>query len=235
EVHLCDFPDDEHAVIMVPSSCHCRAVYDPDNSKELVNFVVPGYGACVANLGGAVQFTPDSRIVTNGLRNFTLEAHEEFDTTQFELDLRALSVACPELQTLSTYYINVVLSVHYNALRRWPIQYMSLTGIQQISDLELCLSDTATQMARTLVELKVTSRMDERLDEEEVKKLKAHDGEFLPVIKEKFPLQLKIAMISAVTSTSSTKAIHLLDTYILSLIFVFSSTPEQRVVQCEDI
>ncbi|OWY97168.1 hypothetical protein PHMEG_00032368 [Phytophthora megakarya] len=263
EVHLCDFLDDEHAVIMIPISCRCRAVYDPNNGNELVNFVVPGYGACVAKLGGAVQFTPDSTpnfrvkplrgslalmyitietpevlldlltMITSGLRALKLYGHHKYTATQIHLDLCALATACPKLRELSTDSIDVVVSSHNNALRQWPIKYMELNVIQQVSDLLPCLGDPTTRMAHELVELRVSIQWREPFDDEEVKKLKAHNGEFLPVVKEKFPLPLKIAMISAVTSTfSKAKAIQRMNADLLSGIFVLASTPEQRVIEC---
>lgn len=63
--------------------------------------------------------------------------------------------------------------------------------------------------------------------------LKTHDGEFLPVVKEKLPAQSKAALISVVTWASSvTKPLNRLDAYVLSLISVFASTPQQRSDDC---
>ncbi|OWY94748.1 hypothetical protein PHMEG_00035435, partial [Phytophthora megakarya] len=83
-----------------------------------------------------------------------------------------------------------MVSGHDNSLRRCSIKCMSLTNIQQISDMETCLSDLTARVTRGRCK---------RFDKEEVKKLKAHDGEFLRVVKENVSLQSKIAMISFVT------------------------------------
>ncbi|POM63539.1 Hypothetical protein PHPALM_21043 [Phytophthora palmivora] len=243
KVQPCGFSGDDKTVVILPSDCCCRAHYDPANS-EWVNVIVPGYGKCKAKLGDAIEYTPDSatsRLRTKrfcGSMAFTgisTEAPEllmelltlvatglhtlkliNWDVTRLpQLDLRTLSAACPKLQVLETENYNVVVSAHANALRQWSIKQMSLQGTQQVSDLIPCLSDPTLRSSRKLVKLKVTSPRNHAFDKEEVKLLTSHDGEFLPVIKEKFPILLKTAMISVVTRADSTKAIHCLDACIL--------------------
>ncbi|OWY95352.1 hypothetical protein PHMEG_00034668, partial [Phytophthora megakarya] len=128
-----------------------------------------------------------------------------------QLNLCALSAACPELRILKTDKINVVVSVDQNTLRHWPIKRLVLKSIQHVSSLLPLLSDPKLRSSRELVKLKVTTRGHERFNKEEVKMLKAHNGEFLSVVKEKFPIQSKIAKISAVTSADSTEAIQFVD------------------------
>ncbi|EGZ05538.1 hypothetical protein PHYSODRAFT_307788 [Phytophthora sojae] len=172
-------------------------------------------------------------LVTSGLRSLTLCGDaEDPATTAIHVDLCALATACPELQYLYVSEMNVVISSHDDALCRWSIKTLCLHEHSgSLSDLTRCLRTSTLRMARQLVILEVTARR-HGYDEAEVNELKTHDGEFLPVTMVKFPTTSKAAMISVVLSASSsaTKPIHRLDAYMLSLIFVFASTPEQRSV-----
>ncbi|KAG7386573.1 hypothetical protein PHYPSEUDO_015481 [Phytophthora pseudosyringae] len=91
--------------------------------------------------------------------------------------------------------------------------------------------DPTLRMARELVKLEATSPRNQEVDEDQVTDLTVHDGEFLPIVKEKLPTSSKIALMSVVTSADSSQNVHDLDANVLSLIFVFASTPEQPVVR----
>jgi len=95
-------------------------------------------------------------------------------------------------------------------------------------------------MAREIVEVSVSAQGYNGFDEEKRKSLDAHDGDCLPLVKEKFPLQSKVGLLSVVTRCSSSrrsgwgaKAISKLDANVLSRIFAFASTPERRTVCCQ--
>lgn len=85
-------------------------------------------------------------------------------------------------------------------------------------------------MTRELTSLEV--RPSSLVDPDEVKELNSRDGEFLPVAKEKLPAESKAALMSVATSATSAALNRLMDANILSLIFVFASTPAQRSVHC---
>ncbi|EGZ13059.1 hypothetical protein PHYSODRAFT_302822 [Phytophthora sojae] len=173
-------------------------------------------------------------LVTCGLHSLTLRAHEDFAATfAIDIDLCALSVACPELQELSIAIFNVVISAHSESLCRWPIKALYLESPVLLSDLARCLRNPQLRMARELVCLDVSPRQNEVFPQEEVDELKTHDGEFLPATKEKLPARSKAAFVSVATRASSAmKPIYRLDAFILVLIFVFASTPQQRSVDC---
>jgi hypothetical protein len=78
-------------------------------------------------------------------------------------------------------------------------------------------------MAREIVEVSVSAQGYNGFDEEKRKSLDAHDGDCLPLVKEKFPLQSKVGLLSVVTRCSSSrrsgwgaKAISKLDANVLN-------------------
>ncbi|KAE9041117.1 hypothetical protein PR001_g6765 [Phytophthora rubi] len=172
-------------------------------------------------------------LVTHGLRSLELYINKKVVAAiSIRIDLSALSMACPDLQRLSITEFNVIVSAHNESLCRWPVKTIAIENCTgPLSDLTRCLRNPTLRMARQLVEVKVTARKN-ALDEEGKRELKVHDGEFLPITKEKFPAESKAAMLSVVTiASSTTKPIHLGED-ILSLVFAFASIPEQRTVQC---
>lgn len=259
ELRLREVNGGDECVVVVSKACRCRALYDPTEG-ELVNVIVPGYGACKAKLGASSRFTPDCRksnfprkrltgsfairnttiespavlmdllaLVTSGLRSLLLRAR-----TPTQLDLSLLCIACPDLQELFTRNFNVKVAVQDESLGRWPIKridFMDCTGT--LADLTSCLRNKSLRLARELVHLQVRPPRRLTYDDAAASELMAHDGEILPVTKDKLPAQSKAAMISVVTSTcEALRPIHRLDAYILSLVFVFASTPGQRAVIC---
>ncbi|EGZ13092.1 hypothetical protein PHYSODRAFT_334902 [Phytophthora sojae] len=239
ELRLCGAFGGGRSSTVVASACRCRALHDP-NDSEWINLVVPGYGACKAKLDDRGFETPGVLIdvlvlVTRGLCSLKLYFNAEDATAASHVDLCALARACPNLLYLCLRYATVVVSEHEAALRLWSVKTIKLDECScTLADLVGCLRDPKLRMARELVQLKVTPRKNEEFAEEEVREVMAHNGQFLPVVKEKLTTSSKAAVISVVTAaTWSTKPIHCLDAYILSSIFVFASTPTQRSVECQ--
>ncbi|GMF48679.1 unnamed protein product [Phytophthora fragariaefolia] len=254
ELHLCGVDDVDVGRFVMPSRCICRALYDPADG-EWINIVVPGYGMCKEILGGSIQFVADAgksifqkkrlstslgirsvifetptvlmdmlALVTSGLRELTLFARREDTMGRIDVDIYMLSIACPALHNLTVGIFNVVVSAYDEPLCHWPVKAIRLiqyTG--RLSDLTRCLRSPAVRMSRELVSLEVLS---DECKHAEKKELIALNGEFLPVIKEKFPAKSMAAVLSAVTSL-----IHPLDAFVLSLIFEFASTPMQRSIK----
>nr|KAE8921072.1 hypothetical protein PF009_g28640 [Phytophthora fragariae] len=112
--------------------------------------------------------------------------------------------------------------------------YLSWSGgcTRTLPDLTGCLRDPELRMARQLTSLDIRPPCGS-IDMDQVRELRTHDFECLPLVKKKFPTKSKAAVMSIVTSTSNaTKPIHHLDANILNLIFVFASTPARRFVKC---
>lgn len=173
-------------------------------------------------------------LVTSGLRRLTLFAPDDDATAAIQIDLCVFSTACPELRHLSVTHFDVVVSAHNVSLRRWPVKTIFLQWWQErrstLSDVTRCLKNTELRMTRELTSLEV--RPSSLVDPDEVKELNSRDGEFLPVAKEKLPAESKAALMSVATSATSAALNRLMDANILSLIFVFASTPAQRSVHC---
>jgi hypothetical protein len=134
-------------------------------------------------------------------------------------------------------FFNVtVLPCNNDALGSWPIKKLRVKMSHTFPDLAPYLESPTMRTAQELMEISVSAKG----DEEKKAKLDAHDGDYLPLVKEKFPLQSKFAMLSVVASRSSlrrsvseVKAINKLDANVLSRIFAFASPPERRTVCCQ--
>ncbi|GMF39632.1 unnamed protein product [Phytophthora fragariaefolia] len=107
-----------------------------------------------------------------------------------DVDLYALSIACPELQDLTIGAFNVVVSAHDE---RWPIKTLSLERYKgRLSELTECLRNPTLQLIRSLVYIEVVAWCYGKWNKQEAMELIAHHGEFLPVMMEKFPIKSKL-------------------------------------------
>ncbi|OWY98359.1 hypothetical protein PHMEG_00030895 [Phytophthora megakarya] len=241
----------QDTVIVSTSAYHCRACYDATN-EDVVEIIVPGYGAFTTKLDDRVQFIPDTttpsfhfkrrdkwidisfKVIENVELLFDV-LHGDRDAIQHELDLNTLATACPSIRELNCTNFDVVLTDHNEALKSWPIQEILFERIGRVSALVSCLRNSNLRMARELVDITVMY-LRESTDAENLRWLEAQKGKYLPVTKKKLDARMKAAMISVVTSGQITlastdrKVIRYLDANILSLIFVFTSTPAQRLV-----
>ncbi|POM68426.1 Hypothetical protein PHPALM_15416 [Phytophthora palmivora] len=111
------------------------------------------------------------------------------------LDLTALSAACPGLEQLRTTRFDITVSDHDEALQEWPLKRLSICETTKLAGIVACFRNPALRMTGELLDITLDPRLPERgeFDEEELKELVSHDEEFLPVVKEKFPIELKIA------------------------------------------
>ncbi|GMF64921.1 unnamed protein product [Phytophthora lilii] len=144
------------------------------------------------------------------------------------LDLSAIAEVCPDITELYLRDFNVVLDIGCEALHAWGLKKLTIEGSREATGLELCLQDNSFRMSRELVELKVlapqtrthpTWLRTRSISSRFVGLLKNHDKEFLPVVKDKFPLASKLAMLSVVrnipgSSIEYLKALHDLDSCI---------------------
>ncbi|KAG6956746.1 hypothetical protein JG688_00011280, partial [Phytophthora aleatoria] len=255
---------EDNITLVASSTYRCRACFDPANS-ESVEVIVPGYGLCKTRLKDPIRFIPDLesscferkqycdrldlhfdaienigmvmdllKLLFSGLSELSLRHYEAI---QIQVDLSVLAAVCPALHELRIQNFNVVVSTHSEALQTWSIKTLRIDAAEKISDVVLCFRNPALQMTQSLVNLALRGSSNRPLDRKEIMELKDQHGRFLPVTKKKFPLLLKVAVISVVLSQTTTahsvvesKAFHYLDANILSLIFVFASTPAQRSV-----
>lgn len=117
-----------------------------------------------------------------------------------KLDLSALAEACPALEGLDIEDFDVVVTVDSDALRVWPIQKIEIYGSTSVPDLATCLRNHSYRMARELATLSVCRLHHSTCDTREVESLNEHDGDFLPLTKEKLPNEAKAALTSVVKS-----------------------------------
>ncbi|GMF43934.1 unnamed protein product [Phytophthora fragariaefolia] len=171
-------------------------------------------------------------LVTSGLLKLTIYAGYNDTMHRIEVDLYTLSIACPELQNFTVGIFNAIVSAYDEPLCRWRVKTIRLreyTGL--LSDLTECLRNSTLQLSRSLTCIEVDPPWYGECNKQEVEELMAHNGDFLPVIKEKFPIKSKLAVLSVVTSSSyATQSIRRLDAFNLSTIFVFASVPARRSV-----
>jgi hypothetical protein len=186
--------------------------------------------------------------VGSGLRTLSMELDETLTDEYYDpnrradLDLGKLAAVCPRLEVLELKYFDVVvLPCNDDALRDWPIKKMIAAGTDRFPDLAPYLENLEMQMARELVDITIHAPENEDFDEEKRKKLEGHDGDYLPLVKEKFPLQSKVAVLSVVASSSSshrsvleTKAFNKLDANVLGCVFAFAATPGRRKVRIRE-
>jgi hypothetical protein len=154
------------------------------------------------------------------------------------LELRSFAVACPALSELSLSSCNVAVSLHDDTLRGWGLAKLTLFRTNAIDALETLLGDPSYKLVRTLVQLKFSTSKETTQDVTQFRqyahRLLAHDGDVLPVVKEKFPLESKLALISTFESRShiagKIKPLQRLDANVVHLVFAFAATPESRSV-----
>ncbi|KAE9131133.1 hypothetical protein PF006_g15595 [Phytophthora fragariae] len=144
------------------------------------------------------------KITGEGLYELSLEngLYNENQTIQVSIDLAVLADACPLLQAVKLKDFNVHVSARTEALQQWPILAMVLKGVH-VSALLSCLADSTLRMSRELTTLRVTPTGSHSFSGDQIRAFQAHDGEFPPVVKEKFPLNSKAAMISVVRNAAT--------------------------------
>jgi hypothetical protein len=171
------------------------------------------------------------RLRTLSLRNFPVLYRS------VGLDLCSVAAACPVLETLHLCGFEVTISEDNDALRSWSLKKLDFDG-SDVDGLIRLLRDPICRTSRDLVELQICRWSHIRRDRngqqdrfrftlDDLSALKAHDGEFLPVVKETFPLRSKISFISVVNSRRTGR---FLDSSMLSVVFAFAAIPEQRRV-----
>ncbi|KAE8884657.1 hypothetical protein PF003_g31428 [Phytophthora fragariae] len=193
------------------------------------------------------------RLIGGNLRSLTLESQRpqtdlsseshmqqaalSLENQRQHIDLCMLATTCPGLEKLDLKFYGIRVSAPNEALRQWAIKEMTLYGVGDLSALMTCLTDTTLRMRKTLAVLGVFSYI-RPLCPDDIERLIALEGEFLPVTKEKFPKLSKAAMLSAVrsgwnnnSSTGAIRALSRLDASVLSLIFTFASIPERRYIR----
>ncbi|KAE9352166.1 hypothetical protein PR003_g4514 [Phytophthora rubi] len=165
------------------------------------------------------------------------QAYLSLESQRQHIDLCMLATICPDQEKLDLKFYGIRVSVPNEALRQWAIKEMTLYGVGDFSALMTCLTDTTLRMRKTLAVLGVFSYI-RPLCPDDIERLIALEGEFLPVTKEKFPKLSKAAMLSAVrsgwnnnSSTGAMRALSRLDASVLSLIFTFASIPERRYIR----
>ncbi|ETM01118.1 hypothetical protein L917_02253 [Phytophthora nicotianae] len=233
------------ARVVVPGYDICRvkigdgAVFIPDNSRGFSQ----GYQSrCIrALILDRLVVGDDSLVVEllakigKGLQKLCItKAESSFRYRNDEgLDLSVLAAICPELEELTLMAFDVVVSEHNEPLHRWPVKKMRLCETSRFPSLTQCLTDNTFLTAANLAQLSVTSSYGSSFSEDEIRELKSHDGEFLPLTKEKFPLQMKVALLSVVAGLHERNSFRSMDAYIVGIIFHFASTPVQRCVICK--
>ncbi|KAJ8578785.1 hypothetical protein ON010_g413 [Phytophthora cinnamomi] len=171
-----------------------------------------------------------------------------YGNSETSIDLSDVAAACPDLEDLQlTWFNDVDLSIIWRKLLFQPtpsqelhnrgIKELAIGGSQSVLGLSACLKDRSYRVSRDLLKLEVATR-EEGKSSAYINALKAHDKDPLPLVKEKFPLHSKSAMISVVMSSDGANrnvcqknAVHLLDSVLLGFIFKFAATPEQRPVE----
>jgi hypothetical protein len=195
---------------------------------------------CISEIGLHTLVLELLRYVGGGLRTLLIKLDQTDVDEDYgpnipaDLDLGELACACPHLDFLELKYFDVVVRpCHDEALRNWPITEMNIFASYKLPDLAPYLKRPEVRMARGLVDISIEAGGHEDFGEEKRRDLEGHDGEYLPLVKEKFPLQSKVGMLSVVvTSRRSVLAINKLNAHVLSRIFAFAATPERRTVRC---
>ncbi|KAG7386565.1 hypothetical protein PHYPSEUDO_015473 [Phytophthora pseudosyringae] len=174
-------------------------------------------------------------LIGKGLRKLSLSKLENsprFRPDEDGLDLSVLAAICPEMDELTLRDFEVSVSEYNEALQNWPVKKMGLHCTARFPPVVQCLSDGKCRMSKELVQIYVTSPVGWPFSDNEIRQMKVHDDELLPLTKEKLPILAKTALLSVVTGRSGTSEIGAFDAYIVSLIFAFASTPVKRLVGC---
>ncbi|EGZ13148.1 hypothetical protein PHYSODRAFT_334930 [Phytophthora sojae] len=160
--------------------------WDPDEEIELDTLLLDLLGL----IGGELR--------TQSIQSDEWDPDEEYDTEHVaDIDLCALAVVCPKLEVLQLVCFDVVVqSTNSDALCKWPIKKMNIINSENVPNLGPYLSNPATRIARGLTELRASRLDGEEFAGAERDVLEAHDGECLPIAKEKFPTEAKVAMLS---------------------------------------
>ncbi|KAF1778669.1 hypothetical protein GQ600_4767 [Phytophthora cactorum] len=94
------------------------------------------------------------------------------------------------------------------------------------------LEDYTCLRATNLVQLHVTSSRNTPFSADEIREIKSHGGQFLPLAKEKLPIRMKAALLSVMAGFQERSPCQAFDAYIVGLIFRFAATPVRRLVRC---
>ncbi|KAG1710024.1 hypothetical protein DVH05_017033 [Phytophthora capsici] len=159
------------------------------------------------------------------------------------IDLSGIAAACPHVEYLLLRDFMVTITPGTKPVHQWGIQRLIIEGSSEITGLPACLSDPKGRMAKELVEVRVVESETRshsawlrniQVSSDFAISLQQHHGEYLSVAKKKFPLKYKAAMLSVTTSSEAegaSRAVHMLNEQLLTLIFQFAAVPEQRVVE----
>ncbi|OWZ15383.1 hypothetical protein PHMEG_00010982 [Phytophthora megakarya] len=182
--------------------------------------------------------------IGGNLRSLTLELNNETvysaNNRIASIDLSGVMNACPHLEEITFQNIQVYLSP-YSELRNWNLKKLAMYDVDDDNSLNVCLrvlDDETLRTSRELVELDISlPRFGTRpysTIQNHVAAMVTHDRKFLPVAKDKFPIESKAAMISVLSYNQPlepSSVVHLLNPRILSLVFEYAATAEQRSVQ----
>jgi hypothetical protein len=151
------------------------------------------------------------------------------------IDLSALAVTCPKLEKLTLLDVLVVVT-DAAALRNWPLKSLTVDGV--VTGFSACLDDSTHRLARELVKLELSVPRDWNFTDADAFALEMHNGDFLSLVKTKFPIDSKAALLSVWTHDTGADmtpphnmALFHLDVNTLELISGFAATPEQRSVR----
>ncbi|KAK1933885.1 hypothetical protein P3T76_011645 [Phytophthora citrophthora] len=171
-----DFDEGEGPTIKVSSSYHCRAKFSSDDLVEVLvpglGLCQTRLGDGVLSISRdsneqnlsvssklhslqlsfapfeSVHLTIDLLALIGGnLQSLTLNAPIDKLDHDSILDLSVLSAVCPNLRLLTMNHFNVVVSIHNETLRRWPIEELTISTDGNLAGLTLCLRNTNLRMA----------------------------------------------------------------------------------------
>ncbi|KAK1930013.1 hypothetical protein P3T76_014510 [Phytophthora citrophthora] len=217
------------SAFVMPSSTRCRAWFKGGRS---------GFGRCRTRVGNGVSEVSRDLVEQNlpTLSKLYL-SFASIDSVSLAINLlelvgrnlRSLTMCALIYSNSTTLDLSVlsVVTAHNESLSRWPVAELTVGSNRKLSDFTLCLRNRRLRMARELTRLNFYAV---HCEEREIQEFTSHDGDFLSVTKEKFPIQLKAALISVINYVHYSKPIHRLPADVLWLIFVFASTPTRRSV-----
>ncbi|KAG7386577.1 hypothetical protein PHYPSEUDO_015485 [Phytophthora pseudosyringae] len=258
KIRPCGVEDSDSSSIVVSRYCRCRARYDPAESGDQAEVVVPGYGVCTLQLEDGVNtYVPGQNV--NGscsLQTLTMEFFEVENPTLIPsllsligTNLRSLrmglfwtgrrrsilldevAAACPHLEELYLTGFDVAVS-NGKELQSWGLKKLVIQSSDEVVGLSQCLSDLDCRMSRELEELEIIIPRSNQIGATYVDALISHSGDYIAVMQEKLPLASKTAMISVVDSAANgVKPVHRLNETIMGLTFAFAATPKDRTVR----
>lgn len=259
-------PTGNQATIVLSRDVRCRALYDPASNDHVLSVVVPGHGVCHlerergqenrfiadppegvperADRGCGVEvlesffLRPDSgdtltdmlALIGRNLRALTIAETPDVHIT---VDVGSLAAACPRLKQLMLTCYDVAIS-NLKGLAGWGVEHLVLVVNKEVPNLAECLSDS--RFFRQLKTLQVVILSYASLKPRYIRALEAHNGECIPVVKEKLSMPSKAALLSVLEARtgikrfSGEKAKSSSKTF-LDVIFEMAAKPERRSVR----